>query len=66
MELVEPEFTPNTWKLFHRQVIDGHPTAGVAAVAGRDEFHRILDGPTASAAGAGSDLSQPRGKAADK
>jgi RNA polymerase sigma-70 factor (ECF subfamily) len=31
LELIEPEFTPGTWRAFQRQVIDGVPAKPVAA-----------------------------------
>ncbi|HEV3261471.1 MAG TPA: sigma-70 family RNA polymerase sigma factor [Gemmataceae bacterium] len=34
LELIEPEFEPATWKAFRRLVLDGEPTAKVAAELG--------------------------------
>jgi RNA polymerase sigma-70 factor (ECF subfamily) len=34
MALIEPDFSPNTWRSFRSQVIDGHSAAEVAAAMG--------------------------------
>jgi RNA polymerase sigma-70 factor, ECF subfamily len=34
LELLEPEFEPNTWRAFRRLVLEGQPTAEVAAELG--------------------------------
>jgi RNA polymerase sigma-70 factor (ECF subfamily) len=34
LELAEPEFSPTTWRSFHRQVVEGRPAAEVAVEMG--------------------------------
>jgi RNA polymerase sigma-70 factor (ECF subfamily) len=35
LELIEPEFSPNVWRAFHLQVIDGQPASAVSEALGQ-------------------------------